>query len=170
MTSTYFTHHGVTPSYVHLHVFGCACYPNLSAKAIHKLAPRSPRCIFLGYSADHKGYWCLHLTTNNIVISRHVVFDEADFLFCASPCLTNDLDIFLQDDSPGVAPMPAPLSVPRVPSDFPPLTAASGQTACPGGLTTHEIGAGGPAVSLGSQITHETGAGDLIATTGGPTI
>jgi hypothetical protein len=68
-TSTYFTLHRVAPSYEHLRVFGCACYPNLSAKATHKLAPRSIRCIFLGYSADHKGYRCLDLTTNNIVVS-----------------------------------------------------------------------------------------------------
>jgi hypothetical protein len=71
-TSPYFTLHGVTPSYEHLRVFGCACYPNLSVKAAHKLAPRSTRCIFLGYSVDHKGYRCLDLTTNNIIVSRHV--------------------------------------------------------------------------------------------------
>jgi hypothetical protein len=102
-------------------VFGCACYPNLSAKAAHKLAPRSTRCIFLEYSANHKGYRYLDLTTNNIVVSRHVVFYEADFPFSASPRLTNDLDIFLQDDSPNAAPIPAPLPVPRVPPGFPPL-------------------------------------------------
>jgi hypothetical protein len=27
------------PSYEHLRVFGCACYPNLSAQAAHKLSP-----------------------------------------------------------------------------------------------------------------------------------
>jgi hypothetical protein len=75
-------------------VFGCACYPNLSVKATHKLAPYSTRCIFLRYSTDHKGYQCLDLTTNNIVISRHVIFYEVDFPLSASPRLTNDLDIF----------------------------------------------------------------------------
>jgi hypothetical protein len=94
-TSPYFALHGVTPSYEHLRAFCCACYPNLSAKAAHKMAPRSTRCIFLIYSIDHKGYQCLDLTTNNIIISRHVVFDEADFPFSALPRLTNDLDIFL---------------------------------------------------------------------------
>jgi hypothetical protein len=123
-TSPYFALYGVAPSYEHLRVFGCACYPNLSAKTAHKLAPRSTRCIFLRYSTDHKGYRCLDLTTNNIVISRHVVFDEADFPFSASPRLTNDLDILLQDDSPGAAPMPAPLSALRVPPGFPLLAAA----------------------------------------------
>jgi hypothetical protein len=29
-----------TPSYAHLRVFGCACYPNTSATAPHKLAPQ----------------------------------------------------------------------------------------------------------------------------------
>jgi hypothetical protein len=53
-TSPYFSLHEVTPSYEQLHVFCCACYPNLSAKATHKLAPRSTRCVFLGYSTDHK--------------------------------------------------------------------------------------------------------------------
>jgi hypothetical protein len=58
--------------------------------------PRSTRCVFFGYSAaDHKGYQCLDLSTNNIIISRHVVFDETVFPFAASPRLTNNLDIFL---------------------------------------------------------------------------
>jgi hypothetical protein len=69
MTNLYFTLHGVTPSYEHLRVFDCACYPNFSTKAAHKLAPRSTRCFFLEYSPDHKGYRCLDLTTNNIVVS-----------------------------------------------------------------------------------------------------
>jgi hypothetical protein len=125
--------HGVTSSYEQLHVFGCACYPNLSVKAAHKLAPKSTRCVFIGYPADHKAYRCLDLTTNKIVVSLHVVFDEPDFPFSALPRLTNNLDIFLQDDSTGTAPMPAPLPAPHVPLGFPPLAIAGGQTACPGG-------------------------------------
>jgi len=34
------------PTYDHLRVFGCKCYPNLSATAPHKLAPRSALCVF----------------------------------------------------------------------------------------------------------------------------
>jgi hypothetical protein len=128
-TNPYFTLHEVGPSYEHLRVFGCACYPNLSVKATHKLAPRSIRCIFLEYSTDHKGHWCLDLTTNNIIVSRHIIFNEVDFPFFASPCLTKDLNIFLQDDSPGTAHMPAPLSAPSVPPSFPLLAAADGPTA-----------------------------------------
>jgi hypothetical protein len=73
--------HGTPPVYDHLWVFGCKCYPNLSATAPHKLAPRSALCVFLGYSDHHKGYRCLDLSSNRIIISRHAIFDEAAFPF-----------------------------------------------------------------------------------------
>ena len=75
---------GTPPRYDHLRVFGCACYPNTSATAPHKLAPRSTRCVFLGYSPDHKGYRCFDLTSRRVLISRHVVFDESDFPYSTS--------------------------------------------------------------------------------------
>jgi hypothetical protein len=74
----HFALYGTPPSYSHLRVFGCVCYPNTSATAPHKLSPRSTRYFFLGYSLDHKGYQCLDLLTHRI-ISRHVVFDEEVF-------------------------------------------------------------------------------------------
>jgi len=36
------------PDYTILRVFGCLCYPNLTATSKHKLAPRSTACVFLG--------------------------------------------------------------------------------------------------------------------------
>jgi hypothetical protein len=75
----YFALFGTHRSYDHLRVFRCACYPNLDSTTPHKLAPRSTRCVFLGYSPDHKGYRCLDLTSHRVLISRHVVFDELDF-------------------------------------------------------------------------------------------
>jgi hypothetical protein len=82
---------GTTPSYTHLRVFGCACYLNTSATAPHNLAPCSCRCVFLGYSSDHKGYRCQDLTMNRVLISRHV-FDESSFPFASSNPPPNDLD------------------------------------------------------------------------------
>jgi len=38
--------------------------------------PLAPLCVFLGYSAHHKDYRCLDLTTNKDIISHHV-FDES---------------------------------------------------------------------------------------------
>jgi hypothetical protein len=70
---------GSTPSYEHLRVFGCTCYPNTTATTAHKLSPRSTRCVFLDYSADYKGYRCLDLSINRLIVFRHVVFDEDNF-------------------------------------------------------------------------------------------
>jgi histone deacetylase 1/2 len=99
--------HGTTPDYNQLRVFGCLCYPNLSATASHKLAPCSTACVFLGYPSSHKGYRCLDLVTKRIIISRHVVFDETLFPFSAVPSSTSDLD-FLSAPNPAAARVAAP--------------------------------------------------------------
>jgi hypothetical protein len=99
---------GSAPSYEHLRIFGCTCYPNTTATTPHKLSPRSTQCVFLGYSADHKGYRCLDLSTNRLIISRHVVFYEESFPLAASPSLT-DLD-FLCESGPMVSTIGAHLT------------------------------------------------------------
>jgi hypothetical protein len=80
---------GSAPSYEHLHVFGCTCYPDTTATASNKLSPGSTRCVFLGYSAYHKGYHCLDLSTNRVIVLRHVVFYDDSFPLAALPSLTN---------------------------------------------------------------------------------
>ncbi|PKU63435.1 Retrovirus-related Pol polyprotein from transposon TNT 1-94 [Dendrobium catenatum] len=69
------------PDYKFLKIFGCACFPWIPPAQRHKLEPRSRQCIFLGYSSISKGYKCLDLITNKIVVSRHVIFDESKFPF-----------------------------------------------------------------------------------------
>jgi hypothetical protein len=100
MSTTFFALHGILPSYHDLRAFGCTCYPNLTATTPHKLAPRSTLCAFLGYSPDHKGYRCLDLTTNCVIISRHVVFDETTFPFAhaQSPSSPRDLEFLTNED------------------------------------------------------------------------
>jgi hypothetical protein len=72
----------------------------MSSTAPHKLAPRSSLYIFLGYSSEHKGYRCLELQSNRIIISRHLVFDESFFPFSdmsTTPMAPSALD-FLTDE------------------------------------------------------------------------
>lgn len=42
-------------TYDNLCIFGCLCYPNTAFTIPHKLAPCSVACIFLGFSAHHRG-------------------------------------------------------------------------------------------------------------------
>ena len=86
---------GTPPRDDHLRVFGCACYTNTTATAPHKLAPRSTLCVFLGYSPDHKGYRCYDLTSDRVLISRHVVFDKSVFPFSTTDATnsTPELDL-----------------------------------------------------------------------------
>jgi hypothetical protein len=71
----------VKPNYESLHVFGCACWPNIRPYNKHKLSFCSKRCVFLGYSFCHKGVKCLDVTTGRVYISWDVVFDENIFWF-----------------------------------------------------------------------------------------
>ncbi|KAK5819614.1 hypothetical protein PVK06_024630 [Gossypium arboreum] len=75
--------YGHAPTYDHLRVFGCCCFPYLRPFSSPKLDFRSQPSIFLGYSPHHKGYQCL-LPSGKIVVSRHVVFDETRFLSSTS--------------------------------------------------------------------------------------
>ena len=82
------------PDYRFFKTFGCLCYPYLrpysSNKLLHRLAP----CIFLGYNLSHKGYLCLHHSTNRIYITRLAIFDESNFLFHSSTSLPSSSTSF----------------------------------------------------------------------------
>lgn len=58
--------------------FSCACYPNLRPYNQHKLSFHTTKCVFLGYSNQHKGYRCFS-STGRLYISHHVIFNEDDF-------------------------------------------------------------------------------------------
>jgi hypothetical protein len=174
---------GSAPTYEHLRVFGCTCYPNTAATVPHKLSPRSTQCVFLGYSVDHKGYRCLNLSTNRLIVSRHVVFNEDSFPLAASPSLT-DLD-FLCESGPTVSTSGthlttvgtstlAPLPAPAVPPGFLPRTATTAAPptvtdgppprtwpASPVTYVRREVGAGaaGTRDALRAALSREVGTG-----------
>lgn len=89
-----------TPRYDHLKVFGCLCFPNLNHSNLQKLAPRSTPCLFLGYPALHRGYRCLDLKTNKIIISRHVFFDESVFPAAESRSSSSTYRFLQLDEEP----------------------------------------------------------------------
>lgn len=64
-----------------LKTFGFLCYPFLKPYNHHKIDFRSLPCVFIGYSASHKGYLCYHQPSSRIYIARHVVFNEDVFPF-----------------------------------------------------------------------------------------
>ncbi|KAJ9538738.1 hypothetical protein OSB04_031471 [Centaurea solstitialis] len=66
--------YGTLPTFTHLRVFGCLCYPNLSSTDPHKLSTRSTACVYLGPSANHRGHrWrvkCLASRSCYLAIAR----------------------------------------------------------------------------------------------------
>src|SRR4051812_28857804 len=76
-----------SPDYGSLRVFGCLCFPNITATTNHKLDPRSLPCVYLGLSDDHKGSRCYDPVSGRVILSRHVTFDETVFpyAFVSSP-------------------------------------------------------------------------------------
>jgi hypothetical protein len=68
------------PDISHFRTFGCICFPHLRPYNTHKLQPRTTPCLFLGYPAHTKGYICQDPNTKRVYISRHVLFNEGEFL------------------------------------------------------------------------------------------
>ncbi|KAL4587851.1 hypothetical protein LXL04_000725 [Taraxacum kok-saghyz] len=114
------------PDYAFLKTFGCLCYPYLRPYNSYKIDFWSKPCIFLGYSASHKGYICFDQSTSKIYISRHVVFDEDTFPYkrslphqneSQSPDLANSPTVLAQVQNPPTM-TPINLLVPPVPPSF----------------------------------------------------
>ncbi|GJZ17589.1 ribonuclease H-like domain-containing protein [Tanacetum coccineum] len=101
--------YGCNPNYTLLRTFGCLCYPHLFPN--HKLEPRATPAIFLGYAPNHRGYRCLDLHNNKILISRHVTFDETVFPY-GTITPTNTPRYTFLDDTPDFVPTPIPHVIP----------------------------------------------------------
>jgi hypothetical protein len=106
---------GKTPDYSSLHLFGCVCYVLLAPRECTKLTAQSVECVFLGYSAEYKGYHCWDPVALRIWTSRDVVFDESRLFYLrpttnASPAsLVYPLSFLLFPEAPSTS-LPIPRS------------------------------------------------------------
>jgi hypothetical protein len=61
-----------------LKIWGCEAY--VKRLMSNKLSPRSDKCLFVGYSKEIKWYYFYFKSGNKIIIARHAVFLEKEFL------------------------------------------------------------------------------------------
>ena len=72
---------GVKPKYDHIKLFGSLCFASYRPKPKGKFAPRTRKCIFVGYPYGKKGWKLYNLETSEIFVSWDAVFYENIFSF-----------------------------------------------------------------------------------------
>ncbi|KAI3781572.1 hypothetical protein L2E82_11589 [Cichorium intybus] len=70
--------YGVEPNFNFLRVFGCLCFAT-KLNNLDKFAPRSEKCVLIGFSNLKKGYKLLSLDDKSVFFSRDVRFYESVF-------------------------------------------------------------------------------------------
>ena len=61
-----------------LKIWGCEAY--VKRQLSDKLAPKSDKCLFVGYPKETRGYYFYITTENKVFVSREGVFLEKEFI------------------------------------------------------------------------------------------
>lgn len=80
---------GKAPSFDEMRVFGCLCFAHNQRAKGNKFAPRSRKCVFVGYPNGKKGWKLYDLETGEIFVSRDVKFHEGEFPFAEEQCTSS---------------------------------------------------------------------------------
>lgn len=73
--------------------FGCTCFVHDIRPHVSKLDPKSPKCVFLGYSRQQKGYRCSSFDLGRYIVSTDVTFFESDVFFSESSAHSPSLSV-----------------------------------------------------------------------------
>ena len=61
--------YGIAPAFSYFRAFGCLCYAHDQKSKLDKFAPRSRKCLFVGYPLDNKGWKLYDLATQDYFLS-----------------------------------------------------------------------------------------------------
>lgn len=117
------------PDVSYFRVFGCLAYVHVPEGKRQKLDPRSTIMTFVGYEPGSKGYRLWNPTTQTIVLSRDVTFDESSFPAKASsplsalptPSIVRADPVLVGlplsvEQAPAPPPLPDPVEAPLAPT------------------------------------------------------
>ena len=69
---------GEVPNMAFLKIWGCDAY--VRVKVDDKLAPRSKKCVFIGYPKETRGYYFYNRHEGKVFVARDAVFLEQEFV------------------------------------------------------------------------------------------
>lgn len=88
---------GKRPSLSHARVFGCEAYSLLPSQKRNKLSSKSKKFIFVGYEGYSNNYRLFDPSTQNITVSRNVIFREND-LSTPAVCQEQCARVIVEDE------------------------------------------------------------------------
>lgn len=119
-------HYLDNPIHIVICVFGSLCFVHLPPNEHTKLSSQAARCVFIGYSDDHKGLFYYEPKARRTHISQNVIFLKhiPFYSLPSNPTITHDS--YLPTFPPATPQAPAPSEVLKVytrrPRQLPSLT------------------------------------------------